>query len=170
MLTYTTGNLFDSHMQTLVNAVNTAGTMGKGIAREFKERYPAMFAEYVRRCESGELDVGSPYLYRGTEHWVLNFVTKRHYRHPSRIQYIQIGLANLRDNYGHWGIQSLALPALGCGYGGLEWAEVRPLMQQYLGDLTIPIEIYAPLDDAHPPQSGQKGKHGPVQPSLFDDF
>jgi O-acetyl-ADP-ribose deacetylase (regulator of RNase III) len=103
--------------QTLVNTVNCVGVMGKGIAATFKKRYPAMFDDYVRRCEHGEVRLGEPYLWTGTEPWVLNFPTKDHWRSVSRLEDIERGLEYLVEHYQQWGIQSLAVPPLGCGRG-----------------------------------------------------
>lgn len=144
MLQFRTGNLFDSSMQTLVNAVNVVGVMGKGVALQFKERYPAMYEAYQAKCQKGELKLGTLHLFKADDHWILNFPTKGHYRAKSKLADIEAGLIRLRDSYQQLGIVSLALPALGCGYGGLDWQEVRPLIERYLGGLPIPIEVYEP--------------------------
>lgn len=118
------GDLFESGCSTLVNAVNCHGAMGAGIALEFKRRYPAMFADYRCRCRRGELRLGRPYLWRsgdGAGPSVLNFPTKDHWRDPSQLEAIVEGLAWLRSRYREWGVDSLAVPALGCGHGGLSW-------------------------------------------------
>ncbi len=87
------GDLFDSGAQTLVNTVNTVGVMGKGIALEFKRRYPDMFADYQRRCAEGAVRLGEPYLWRGLlEPWIVNFPTKEHWRSASRIDDVERGL------------------------------------------------------------------------------
>ena len=144
MLKFIGGDLFESRAQTLVNAVNTVGIMGKGIALEFKKRYPGMFEEYRQLCDDGLLDVGELHLYKANDHWILNFPTKYHYRNKSRLEYIRAGLCRLRDNYAEWSITSIAMPALGCGLGGLSWSEVREAIEEYLGDLPIEIEVYEP--------------------------
>lgn len=139
------GNIFESHAQTLVNTVNCVGVMGKGIALEFKKRYPEMFNDYKIRCEEGKLKPGIPYLYedtRGTS--ILNFPTKQHWRSPSKYSYIEEGLDFFREHYKEWNIKSIAFPPLGCGNGGLEWSDVGPLMYTKLADLDIDTEIYAP--------------------------
>ena len=116
------GNLFDSHAQTMVNTVNTVGVMGKGIALEFRKRFPDMYEDYVRRCERGEVRLGSPYLYRRLlPPWVLNFPTKGHWRSIARLSDIVAGLEFVLAHYRDWGIESLAVPPLGCGEGQLEW-------------------------------------------------
>ncbi|MBU0494254.1 MAG: macro domain-containing protein, partial [Chloroflexi bacterium] len=95
MIKWTHGNLFESEAQTLVNAVNVVGVMGKGIALEFKTRYPEMFEEYCQLCRDGRLDIGKLHLYKADDHWVLNFPTKRHYRNRARLEYIEAGLRML---------------------------------------------------------------------------
>lgn len=144
------GDLFESSAQTLVNTVNTVGVMGKGVALGFKQRFPEMYRDYVRRCERDEVKLGEPYLWRPlVEPWVLNFPTKAHWRRPSRLEDIVRGLEHLEANYRRWGIRSLALPPLGCGNGGLEWRVVGPTLYVHLSRLDIPIELYAPFATPH---------------------
>jgi len=139
------GNLFDSRAQTLVNTVNCVGVMGKGIALEFKRRYPEMFRDYQRRCAKGEVRLGRPYLYRQlTGPWILLFPTKDHWRSVARLENIVAGLEYLKAHYREWGIASLAVPPLGCGQGGLDWSIVGPTLFNHLQELHIPVELYAP--------------------------
>ncbi|MEO0140833.1 MAG: macro domain-containing protein [candidate division WOR-3 bacterium] len=141
------GNIFESQVQTLVNSVNCEGIMGKGIALEFKKRFPEMFRDYEDKCKKGLVRLGQPYLFKQiTPPWILNFPTKKRWRSLSRIQDIEDGLIYLRDHYREWGITSLAVPALGCSNGKLDWCVVGPLLYKYLSQLDIPVEIYAPLD------------------------
>lgn len=143
MVLYVRGNLFHSPAQVLVNTVNTVGVMGKGVALEFKRLFPEMYSQYRDLCERGELRVGQLWLYRSPRKWVLNFPTKQHWRAPSRVEYIEAGLQKFVDIYAEWGIHSIAFPPLGCGNGQLDFdAQVRPLMEQYLGPLPIDIFIY----------------------------
>jgi O-acetyl-ADP-ribose deacetylase (regulator of RNase III) len=143
VITYVEESLFSSPAQTLVNTVNTVGVMGKGLARTFKTIYPEMFADYARRCETGELTIGRLLLYRTPHKWALNFPTKRHWRQPSRLEDIEAGLQTFRDTYAEHGITSIAFPQLGCGNGGLDWEEqVRPLMERYLSQLLLEVYIY----------------------------
>ena len=139
------GNIFDSTMQTLVNTVNCVGVMGKGLALEFKRRFPDMFKEYVKLCEQKQVRPGQPYLYQdflGTS--ILNFPTKDHWRSPSKLEYIINGLDWFVEKYKSYGITSIAFPPLGCGNGGLSWETVSPIMYEKLSQLPIKIEIYAP--------------------------
>jgi O-acetyl-ADP-ribose deacetylase (regulator of RNase III) len=143
MITYIEGSLFTSTAQTLVNTVNTAGVMGKGLAKAFKTYYPEMFAEYAKLCAEKQFAAGQLLLYRTPHKWVLNFPTKRHWRQPSRLADIENGLATFVRTYPEQGISSVAFPQLGCGNGGLDWeGTVRPLMERYLQDLPLDVQIY----------------------------
>ncbi len=142
MLTYLYASLFDSPAQTLVNTVNTVGVMGKGIARTFRERYPAMYSEYRKLCDANRLVPGSLHMWKGDDHWVLNFPTKTTWRLPSKVEYIQQGLETFVQNYEKMGITSASFPPLGCGNGNLNWTEVRPIIERYLNKLNIPIYVH----------------------------
>lgn len=140
------GDLFSSDAQALVNTVNCVGIMGKGVALEFRKRFPLMFDDYVARCERGEVRIGEPYLYADTllPPWIVNFPTKQHWRGGSQLAFIEKGLAYLGDHVEGWGIESLAVPPLGCGQGGLQWSEVRPLIDATFTALPIDVEVFAP--------------------------
>lgn len=142
------GDIFDSQMQTLVNTVNCVGIMGKGLALEFKKRFPDMFKDYAARCKRDQVQLGKPYLYRRLmPPWILNFPTKDHWRSVSRLKDIVEGLNYLKRHYKDWGITSLAIPALGCANGQLEWNVVGPTMYRILSTFDIPIEFYVPLNE-----------------------
>ncbi len=139
------GDLFASRAQTMVNTVNCVGVMGKGVALEFKKRWPAMFEDYQRRCERKQVRLGEPYCYRdGSGVSIINFPTKDHWRSSARVLDIERGLDYLIVHIGEWGITSVAMPPLGCGNGGLEWSEVGPMIYQKLRNLPIDVEVYAP--------------------------
>jgi len=139
------GNLFESNAQTWVNAVNCVGVMGKGIALEFKNRFPDMYEDYVSRCKRGEAKLGRPYLFkRLVPPWILNFPTKDHWRSAARLRDIIDGLEYLTPHYKEWGIESLAVPALGCGQGQLDWEKVGPILHHHLRKLDVSVELYAP--------------------------
>lgn len=141
------GDLFGSKAQTLVNTVNCVGVMGKGIALEFRKRFPDAYLDYVARCEQGQVKLGQPYLYKSLVHqWILNFPTKDHWRMATRLEDIIRGLEYLLLNYKKWEISSIAVPPLGCGQGQLEWRVVGPTLYQYLSKMEIPVELYAPYD------------------------
>jgi O-acetyl-ADP-ribose deacetylase (regulator of RNase III)/uncharacterized protein YwgA len=141
------GDLFESDAQTLVNTVNTVGVMGKGIALGFKQRFPEMYAEYRALCEQRKVKLGRPYLWAPIGGpWVINFPTKQHWRAQSRLSDIVEGLRYLAAHVEEWGVQSLAVPPLGCGEGGLEWRVVGPTLYEHLADLGIPVTLYAPFN------------------------
>jgi O-acetyl-ADP-ribose deacetylase (regulator of RNase III) len=142
MLVYLESDLFTSPAQTLVNTVNTEGVMGKGVAKTFKQKYPEMFAEYKRLCDRKELRIGTLMLWRGADHWILNFPTKTTWRLPSRLSYVEEGLKKFVDTHEDLGITSISFPPLGCGNGNLDWKNVKPLMERYLRDLSIPIYVH----------------------------
>lgn len=143
MITYSTSDLFLSPGQALVNTVNTVGVMGKGIAKDFKAIYPEMFTEYQTACEAGEFGIGDLLYYRSRNKTVVNLPTKRHWRGPSRLEYVEEGLRAFVASYRSEGVTSVAFPQLGCGNGELDWeSQVRPLMVRYLGPLSIPVYIH----------------------------
>ncbi len=144
MIRYEKGSLLDSSAQTLVNTVNCVGVMGKGIALEFKRRYPEMFVEYARMCERHQVVPGVPVCHEAKGKLIVNFPTKDHWKARSRLSDIEHGLQLLRKSYRAWNITSIAVPPLGCGNGGLEWSDVRPLIEKYLGDLPIEVSVYSP--------------------------
>jgi O-acetyl-ADP-ribose deacetylase (regulator of RNase III) len=167
MLTYLYTSLFDSPAQTLVNTVNTVGVMGKGVAKTFRERYPAMFAEYRKLCDRGDLTVGNLHLWKGGDRWVLNFPTKTTWRMPSKLDYIEKGLQTFVKNYERMGIVSASFPPLGCGNGNLDWRDVRPLIERYLSKISIPIYVHSlHVGDEFVPE------HKEIQdaPTTFDRF
>ncbi len=145
MVKVLTGDLFGSQAQTLVNTVNCVGVMGKGIALEFKTRFPDMYEDYRKRCAAKQVRLGKPYLFRRlVTPWILNFPTKDDWRSVSRLSDIVAGLEYLERHYHEWGITSLAVPPLGCGQGQLEWRVVGPTLYRHLSRLDIPVELYAP--------------------------
>lgn len=142
MIHYVSGNIFDSPAQTLVNPVNTVGVMGKGLALEFRRRYPNMFDEYKNQCRDEWLHVGDLMLWRAKDHFVLNFPTKKHWKDPSSLIYVEAGLLSFVNKYESYGVSSIAFPKLGCGNGGLDWKAVKPVMERYLQELPIDVYIY----------------------------
>lgn len=153
MILYVSGNLFQSPAQVLVNTVNTVGVMGKGVAYDFKRLFPEMFKQYRQLCEQGKFKIGTLWLYKSANKWVLNFPTKKHWRNPSRLEYIRTGLDKFIATYAELGIQSIAFPPLGCGNGGLDFAnEVQPLMHKYLSKLRIEVFVHPELNDAFVPE------------------
>ena len=138
-------DILKSKAQTLVNTVNCVGIMGKGIALEFKNRFPEMFKDYVQRCEHHKVRIGQPYIYKSLfGQQIVNFPTKEHWKSVSKVSDIQQGLDFLLAHYKEWGITSIAIPPLGCGNGQLEWKVVGPLIYSRAKQMDIPVEIYAP--------------------------
>ena len=135
------GDMFAGDAQTLVNTVNCVGVMGKGIALEFKQRFPEMFEDYARRCECKAVKLGEPYVYddeSGVK--ILNFPTKDHWRSASRLRDIEQGLTYLAVHCQAWGVTSMAMAPLGCGNGGLGWAGGGPLLYQKRANLPVDLD------------------------------
>jgi len=117
--------------------------MGKGIALTFKKHYPIMYKEYQRLCQTGKFNIGMLYIYRTPNKLIVNFPTKRHWRNPSKVEYITAGLEKFVNRYHDYGISSVSFPQLGCGHGELNWErQVQPIMEQYLKNLPIPVYIH----------------------------
>lgn len=160
-------SIFDleKQVQTLVNPVNCRGAMGKGLAKQFKERYPAMFKAYEQRCAEGKLTVGRLHVWRPGRAgvtWILNFPTKDAWEKPSTLAIIEAGLKRLLEIYQEAEISSIAFPLLGCGEGGLDWVEVQPLMERYLNKLQgVDVSI------TFPPLSGERRT---ILPRYFLNF
>lgn len=152
MLSYIEGDIFSSPAQVLVNTVNTVGVMGKGLALSFKQRYPKMFEAYRSACEKKQLRVGKLMLWYEPDHWILMFPTKENWRYPSRLEYIEKGLATFVRSYAEKQITSIAFPKLGCGNGELSWDDVRPIMEKYLSPLPIDVYVYLGLKDSIVPE------------------
>ncbi len=144
MITYVVSDLFLSPAKVLVNTVNTVGAMGKGLAYQFRQLYPEMYEQYQLICTRDQLRIGQLWLYSTPHKWVLNFPTKKDWRDPSRLEYIEHGLHKFVQTYAQKGITSVSFPTLGTGLGGLDWETmVRPLMERTLGQL--PIDVYIHL-------------------------
>ena len=148
MITYRTGNLFEAKTQALVNTVNTVGVMGKGIALQFKELFPYNNKVYIKACKDGTLDIGKLLIVKEStlerEIIIVNFPTKRDWKQRSAYSFIEKGLQSLVEELKKGTIKSIAIPPLGCGNGGLDWAKVKPMMEQYLSLLPVDIQIYEP--------------------------
>jgi O-acetyl-ADP-ribose deacetylase (regulator of RNase III) len=139
------GSIFDSHCEYLVNTVNLRGAMGRGLALEFRFRIPEMYLEYREQCLNKRLAMGRYWIYTKENRLgkkVLNFPTKNHYAHPSKLEYILQGLEYFVENYRADGITSIAFPLLGSRHGKLDYRDVYEVMKEYLADLPIKIEVY----------------------------
>lgn len=141
--------IFDSNAQTLVNTINCVGVMGKGLALEFKNRYPAMFDKYKTFCDKGVFKPGVLWIYKAEDGtWVLNFPTKIDWKNPSKIEYIEEGLKKFVEIWQEKGVKSIAFPLLGCKNGGLDPDDVIPIMEKYLNQCDgLDVTIY---DDREP--------------------
>jgi O-acetyl-ADP-ribose deacetylase (regulator of RNase III) len=149
MLYFLKGNLLDSTADALVNTVNTVGVMGKGIALQFKEAFPVNNKKYIDACKNEELQTGKLLAIKDQnallgEKLIINFPTKKHWRNPSKYEYIEDGLKALAELISKENIKSIAVPPLGCGNGGLDWSRVKELIIQYLSPLDADIFVYEP--------------------------
>ena len=170
-ITLAKGDMFFSNMQTFTISVNTVGIMGKGLASRAKYQFPDVYVHYQDLCRQRKLKMGVPFLYKREENfervlaeetkffvtengsrWFLLFPTKSHWKESSPIEGIENGLQWLLNNYKDLKIESIALPSLGCGLGGLDWKDVGPLMCKYLAQMDIQSCIYLPIEKQIPPE------------------
>ena len=149
MIELVEGNLLEADADALVNTVNTEGVMGKGLALQFKTKFPEMFEEYHRACQAGEVRPGRMHIVERREmfrpRYIINFPTKRQWRFPSRMEDIEAGLMALVGDIERLHIHSIAIPPLGCGNGGLDWNQALPKIQSALGPLPdLPVFVFQP--------------------------
>lgn len=143
------GNLLQAEAEALVNTVNCVGVMGKGIALQFKQAFPENFRVYQRACRAGEVQPGRTLVFEAggltSPRYIINFPTKRHWREDSRLEDIETGLSALVDEVKRLGIRSIAVPPLGCGNGGLNWADVRPRIEAAFAQVPeVRVLLFAP--------------------------
>jgi O-acetyl-ADP-ribose deacetylase (regulator of RNase III) len=149
MITETYGNLLSADTEAIVNTVNCVGYMGKGIALQFRKAWPENYKAYQQRCRANEIVPGKMFVFEVSgsvnPRFIVNFPTKRHWRGKSRIEDIEIGLTALVGEVRARKIKSIAVPALGCGNGGLDWSDVRPLIEKAFKDLPdVGVLLYPP--------------------------
>lgn len=148
MLLKVEGNLLQASADALINTVNTEGVMGKGIALQFKEAFDLNYRLYRQACKEQRVRVGEMFVTETHElvgpRFIINFPTKRHWKEKSRLEYIIDGLEDLKRVITKCGITSVAMPPLGCGNGGLDWQQVRPLIVQTMADVAVPVQLYEP--------------------------
>jgi len=149
MIYYIQGNLLEAQTEALVNTVNTVGVMGKGIALMFKERFPANMQAYTKACKAKQIQTGKMFITQTNElmgaKWIINFPTKQHWRNPSKLEWITQGLQDLKQFIKENKIKSIAIPPLGSGNGGLDWAIVKQQIEIALADLDdVEIWVYEP--------------------------
>ncbi len=149
MIEIVQGDIFANAAQALVNPVNCVGVMGAGLAKQFKEKFPDNFDYYRGACGSGLVFPGKMTVFHyGTleyTNFIVNFPTKLHWRDASRMEYIESGLADLARIIEFYNITSIAIPALGCGLGGLKWPQVKATIYAAMDGLpNVRILIYPP--------------------------
>lgn len=144
------GDILKADAEALVNTVNCVGVMGRGIALQFRKAFPDNFKAYEKACKAEQVQPGKMFVYELNRlvnpRLIINFPTKRHWRSKSRIEDIQLGLVDLVDIIRQYQIGSIAIPPLGCGLGGLDWAEVKPLILKALQDLpAVDVLLFEPV-------------------------
>ncbi len=157
MIEYKTGDILAEQAEALVNTVNCVGVMGRGIALQFKRAFPDNFIAYAALCKKEGMSPGRMFVFKTNRtdlpHYIINFPTKRHWKGKSRIEDIETGLEALIGEIQKYNIHSIAIPALGCGLGGLSWEEVRSRMEGSLGLLEdVTVTIFQPASissDSH---------------------
>ena len=149
MIQYRTGDMFSESAEALVNTVNCVGVMGRGVAHQFKLRFPGNFRAYATKCRRNEMQPGKVFVYETQSivppRYIINFPTKRHWRGKSRMEDIESGLDSLVYEIQARGIRSIVIPPLGSGLGGLKWIEVRERIEQALRPLVgVSTIVYEP--------------------------
>ncbi|THJ71345.1 macro domain-containing protein [Candidatus Frankia alpina] len=164
MITEAAGNLLQADVDALVNTVNTAGVMGKGIALQFRRAYPEMFVAYQDAAKAGQLELGRMHVWPTGSftgpRYVINFPTKGHWRSRSRLTDVERGLGDLVRVVGELNVRSLAVPPLGCGHGGLDWQQVEPRIRAAFGDLDQDVHVLL-----YPPEGPPLAVASHAQPS-----
>src|ERR1051325_9501250 len=155
MINYTDGNILASDAEALVNTVNCVGIMGRGVALQFKKAFPSNFNAYAAACRREEVQPGRMFIFEtgrlGHPRYIINFPTKRHWRGASRLSDIDAGLRALAEEIRARRIHSIALPPLGSGLGGLNWKDVRVLIEQHLAPLSdVAITVFEPTGERDP--------------------
>lgn len=159
-ITFKKGDMFVEPVDAIVNTVNCVGVMGKGVALEFKKRWPANYKFYKKACDSKELEPGKMLIFDNQElfpsdgpRYLVNFPTKSHWRSKSKLSYVDDGLDALVEKINEYNIRSIAIPPLGCGNGGLDWKEVKSLITSKLGNLeSVNIVVFAPWSSDDEPE------------------
>lgn len=141
MIKYSNSNVFNADADCIVNTVNCEGFMGKGIALEFSLRYPKLLDDYKIKCEKKEIAIGKVDYFITDDKIIVNFPTKKFFKFPSQISWIEQGLKDFIGTYRKYNIKKIAFPPLGCGNGGLEFSKVKIIMEKYLSNLDIDVII-----------------------------
>ena len=170
MIEFKTGDILQADAEALVNTVNCVGIMGRGIALQFKQAFPDNFKAYEAACARTEVQPGRMFVtetgFLANPKYIINFPTKRHWRSPSRLEDIESGLQALVEEIKTRGIRSIAVPPLGCGNGGLDWKEVRPLIERAFAPLQdVDIRLYGPGGTPDPRFMPDRRKRPPLTPA-----
>lgn len=144
------GDMFEAQTEAIVNTVNTVGVMGKGVALQFKKRYPDNFNSYLKAIEDNNIDIGKLFVTNAPSlfhKYIINFPTKKHWRHPSKYEYVEKGMIDLIRIIEEKDIRSVAIPPLGAGNGKLDWRKVKPIIEKYAQKLPdVEFLIFVPQD------------------------
>lgn len=169
MIIYSEGTVFNVGTQALVNTVNCTGVMGAGIALEFMLRYPAMFEDYEAKCKEGKIITGRVDYFKNDDgNTIVNFPTKWHFKYPSKLIWIEQGLKDFVNTYQNKGITSVAFPKLGTSNGGLNWIEVKNLMEKYLSNLNL--DVYICLDNTKEAEGLEKNMLNKFNSTSIDQL
>jgi len=150
MIEIAKGNILEADAEALVNTVNCVGFMGKGIALQFKQAFPANFKAYQAACHAGQVVPGRMLIFDNgrliNPRYIINFPTKRHWRGKSRLADVRSGLKALIADIRRLGVHSIAVPPLGCGLGGLDWKKVRPIIEQAFSEAPdVHVLLFEPV-------------------------
>lgn len=172
MIEFRTGNLLESNAEALVNTVNTVGVMGKGIALQFKNMFPANYKRYAKACKEGDVQIGKLFVTEettiiGGRKLIINFPTKNDWRKPSEYSYIELGLKALSKMITDNQIKSVAIPPLGAGNGGLDWSKVKSMIENQLSSLDCLVQIYEPNAQIQEAMKNERVKLTPARAMLL---
>jgi O-acetyl-ADP-ribose deacetylase (regulator of RNase III) len=145
VINYVKGDILQSKDDAIVNPVNCVGVMGAGLAKQFRDKYPRMFADYKLACAKKEVKIGVMWVYfeDNNSQIIINFPTKKHWNDPSEFSYIEKGLVGLKRTLSYYHLKSVSLPKIGAGLGNLPWAEVRVEIEKHLSDLdSCEVNVY----------------------------
>ena len=166
MIYYTKGNIFEAKADALVNPVNCVGSMGAGLAKQFADKFPKMLKSYKDLCGRNKVVPGSVFPFKEEGLTILNLATKDHWRFESKLEWIDQGLMNLADVIEELHIESVAIPALGCGFGRLKWEDVKYLIKTHLEELDCNVFVFEPNQHKY---SGKRSS-GHTRPDTDQDM
>ena len=175
MIRFKTGNILTEDAEALVNTVNCVGVMGRGLALQFKKVFPDNFRAYTSACKREEVRAGRMFTFKTGQltypHYIINFPTKRHWRGKSRIEDIEAGLGDLVREIRERNIRSIAIPPLGSGLGGLDWANVRACIEDVFWECPdLKVIVFEPNPEFEDARPNRSSKPPPMTPSHPGDF